>query len=95
MIVQVVYLEIQPDKLADIMNEAQTNARASREEPGVVQFDVLQQAGEPLKFMLYEVYKDSEALEAHRHTTHFQRWAEKGVPLLSKERVKVIYEKLS
>ena len=95
MIVQVVYLEVQPDKLADFMNEVHTNAKASREEAGVAQFDVLQQEGDPLKFMLYEVYRGSEALEAHRKTPHFQRWAEKGVPLLSKERVRIMYKKLN
>ena len=94
MITQVVYLEVQPNKLEEFTQEVQANAVASRGEAGIIQFDVLRQAGEPLKFMLYEVYTGEEAQETHRHTPHFQRWVEKGVPLLSKERVRVIYEKL-
>ena len=95
MIAQIVYLEVQHDKLEEFMSEVQTNATASRGEKGVVQFDVLRQENEPLKFMLYEVYTGSEALDAHRNTSHFKRWAEKGVPLLSRERVRVMYEKLA
>ena len=94
MIVQVVYLEVQADKLETFLDEIQANAQASRGEAGVAQFEVLRQEGEPLKFMLYEVYKGTEALEAHRATPHFKRWAEKGVPLLSKERVRVLYQTL-
>ena len=94
MLVQVVYLEVKPDQLAPFQLEVFANAQASRLESGVAQFDVLQQDGEPLKFMLFEVYYSADALEAHRLTPHFKRWAEKGVPLLSKDRVRVMYQML-
>ena len=94
MIYQVVYLEVQTDKLEAFKEEVLANAQASRAEPGVLQFDVLQQENEPFKFMLFEVYSGTDAQETHRNTPHFKRWVEKGVPLLSKERVRVIYEKL-
>ena len=94
MLVQVVYLEVQPEKLETFLAEARANAQASRAEAGVTQFDLLQQSDSPLRFMLYEVYRDEAALEAHRHTPHFQRWVEQGVPLLTGERVRVMYREV-
>jgi len=91
MIVQVVYLEVQTDKMESFLAEVLTNAQASRGEAGVIQFDVIQQIDDPSRFMLYEVYQDEAALEAHRHTPHFKRWVERGVPLLRGERVRVMY----
>ena len=90
--IQVVYLEVQPEKVDAFLAEATANARASRQEAGVVQFDLLRRADSPNKFMLYEVYRSPEALEAHRATPHFQRWLQVGVPLLTGERVRVLYE---
>ncbi|MEJ5223846.1 MAG: putative quinol monooxygenase [Anaerolineales bacterium] len=91
---QIVHLDVQPDKLAEFLSEAAANARASRLEPGVLQFDLLQHAEMPTKFMLYEIYTDAAALEAHRATPHFARWLERGVPLLTGERVRVLYHPL-
>jgi len=94
LLIQVVYLKVQPEKMDIFLAEATANARASLSEPGVVRFDFLQQADAPTKFMLYEVYRSAEALEAHRHTEHFKRWVEKGVPTLVGERVRVIYRNI-
>jgi autoinducer 2-degrading protein len=94
MLIQVVYLEVQPDKLDTFLAEAAANARASLTEPSVVRFDFLQQADSPAKFMLYEAYRSAEALEAHRHTEHFKRWVEKGVPTLVGDRVRVFYRNI-
>lgn len=95
MLIQVVYLEVQPEKREAFLAEARANVQASRAETGVMQFDLLQQNDDPTRFMLYEVYRDEAALEAHRHTPHFQRWAEQGVPLLTGERVRVLYREIT
>jgi len=94
MLVQVVHLEVQPDKLKNFLAEAGANVQASRREPGVIQFDLIQQVESPTRFMLYEVYQDEAALESHRHTPHFQHWLERGVPLLTGERLRVLYRRL-
>ena len=70
----------QVDKL---MKELLANAKAAREtEPGCLQFDVLVDPKDPAKLMLYEVYKDEAAFEAHQQAPHFKRYLEQGVPLL-------------
>ena len=94
MFIQVVYLEVQPEKLDTFLAEAAANARTSLTEPGVVRFDFLQQADAPTKYMLYEVYRSPNDLEAHKQTDHFKRWVEKGVPTLIGDRVRVIYNNI-
>jgi autoinducer 2-degrading protein len=48
------------------------NARASvREEAGCRRFDVLVPKGEADRIMLYEIYDDRAAFEAHLKTPHF------------------------
>jgi hypothetical protein len=51
MIVQVVYLEAKAESLENFIKEAAANAEKSRQEAGVIQFDLLQHGDEPTKFM--------------------------------------------
>ncbi len=48
---------------------------ASRQEPGCSMYLVHRHADEPRQFFIYEQYCDHAALEAHRHTPHFQQIA--------------------
>ncbi len=49
------------------------NADASvRTEPGCLQFDVLEPEGEGDRVLLYEIYSDQAAFEAHLRTEHFR-----------------------
>ena len=51
-------------------------AAASLErEPGCLRFDVCEVEDDPTGFVLYEVYADSAAYEAHGQTEHFARWS--------------------
>jgi (4S)-4-hydroxy-5-phosphonooxypentane-2,3-dione isomerase len=47
------------------------NARASREEPGCRQFDVCRDPADASRFVLYELYDDQAAIDAHMRTPHF------------------------
>ncbi len=48
------------------------NADASvRDEPGCLQFDVLEPEGEEGRVLLYEIYADQAAFDAHLKTEHF------------------------
>ena len=49
-----------------------SNARAScRDEPGCRQFDVLEPDGEADRILLYEIYDDRAAFDAHLKSRHF------------------------
>jgi quinol monooxygenase YgiN len=92
LITQLVYLAVSPENLDALVREAVENARQSRMEAGVLRFEVLQQVDNPTQLVLYEVYDSTEALEAHRQTSHFKRWQEKALPLLSKPRDRTLYQ---
>jgi quinol monooxygenase YgiN len=52
------------------------NARASLiDEPGCQRFDVLVPKGEEDRVVLYEIYRDAKAFEAHCNAPHFHTFA--------------------
>lgn len=59
---------------------------ASIKEPGVVEFQVGRSEEKPNLFALWEVYRDKDAVEAHRATEHFQRLVANGVRPLAQQR---------
>jgi (4S)-4-hydroxy-5-phosphonooxypentane-2,3-dione isomerase len=64
---------------------------ASINEPGVVRFEVGRSQEKPIVFALWEVYRDQEALSAHRSTTHFQRLVVDGIrPLAQHSDVEIV-----
>jgi quinol monooxygenase YgiN len=69
------------------MKKLADNAAAARKEPGCKQFDVLVDPKDKTKVMLYEIYNDEKAFEAHQQTPHFKKYVAEAVPLLaSRER---------
>ena len=71
----VVQIEPKPDKVEAFLELALFDARNSRKEPGCLRFDVLKHLDNPPRFSFYEVYQDDAAVQAHRQTPHFARWA--------------------
>jgi quinol monooxygenase YgiN len=67
---------------------------ASRLEPGCLLYVVHQRKDEPQKFLVYEQYKDEEALEAHRNSAHFEKYATNGVYTMIDERDAALYHPL-
>ena len=87
MFVLVVNIRIKPENVARFMGALGENARAARKEPGCKQFEVLVDPKDKTKVMLFEVYADEAAFEAHQQTAHFKRYLAEAVPLLaSRER---------
>ena len=87
MFVLSVDLRIKPENVEAFTTKAIENAADSRKEPGCRQFDVLVDPKDRTKLMLYEVYVDEKAFEAHQQTAHFKRYVAEAVPLLaSRER---------
>jgi (4S)-4-hydroxy-5-phosphonooxypentane-2,3-dione isomerase len=82
-----VQLSIKPENLDKFMSKLMENATAARKEPGCKTFDVLVDPQDKTKLMLYEIYADEKAFEAHQATPHFKKYLAEAVPLLaSRER---------
>jgi quinol monooxygenase YgiN len=69
------------------MAKVAENAAAARAEPGCRQFDVVVDPNDSTRLMLYEVYDDDKAFEAHQSGAAFKKYVAEAVPLLeSRER---------
>jgi quinol monooxygenase YgiN len=82
-----VMLRIKPENVERFMAQVLANGREARKEPGCRQFEVLVDAADRTKVMLFEVYDDEKAFEDHQQTPHFKKYLAEAVPLLaSRER---------
>jgi len=85
--VLVVNIRIKPESVGAFMQKLSDNARAARLERGCRQFEALVDPKDQTKVMLFEVYDDEKAFEAHKATPHFKKYLAEAVPLLaSRER---------
>ena len=87
MFVLSVSIRIKPENVDVWMKKALENAAGARREPGCRQFEVLVDPADRTQVMLFEVYDDEKAFEAHQQTPHFKKYLAEAVPLLaSRER---------
>jgi quinol monooxygenase YgiN len=75
MIALFVTLEVRPALRENLLAAITAQAAASLErEPGCRRFDVCVDTADPNRLLLYEVYEDEGALDAHGGTPHFALW---------------------
>uniref|UniRef100_A0A7S3DVV9 ABM domain-containing protein n=1 Tax=Entomoneis paludosa TaxID=265537 RepID=A0A7S3DVV9_9STRA len=72
----IVQATIEPDRMAEFLEMIQTNAEATRKEPGCLRFDVLRSQESPNEFFFYELYKNEQAIDYHKEQPHYNLWAE-------------------
>ncbi len=79
MISFIVRLRFRPEDRQDIAGFLRALAEASRREPGCVSYIPHTIESDPDTVLIYEQYRDEAAVEAHRATPHFGRWAVGGL----------------
>ena len=67
------------------------NARSSMKEPGIARFDVIQDSADPARFVLVEIYRNSDAPAQHKETAHYQVWRDRVAPMMAEPRTSVKY----
>jgi (4S)-4-hydroxy-5-phosphonooxypentane-2,3-dione isomerase len=67
------------------------NASNSVKEPGIARFDVIQQADDPTRFILVEIYKAVEAQAAHKETAHYAKWRDTVAEMMAEPRQGIKY----
>ncbi len=82
-----VQIQVHPSHLEAFRVATLANASASRREPGVVRFDVCQQADAPDRWVLWEVYRNAAAHAAHRETPHYATWRDTVEPMMASTRI--------
>jgi quinol monooxygenase YgiN len=86
-----VHIHVNPDAVETFKKAILENARGSIQEAGVVRFDVLQQAEDPTRFTLVEVYKTPEDQLKHRETAHYIRWRDSVGDMMAEPRQGIRY----
>ena len=89
MLIVHVHVQVKPDCIAAFQAATLANARASVQEPGIARFDVVQQADDPTKFVLVEVYRTTAAPAAHKETAHYATWRDTVAPMMAAPRTSV------
>jgi autoinducer 2-degrading protein len=91
MLIVHVHARVKPEFVEAFRQATVENARQSVREPGVARFDVIQQADDPTRFILVEVYRDAEAPAQHKQTAHYQRWRDAVAEMMAEPRTSVKY----
>jgi quinol monooxygenase YgiN len=91
MLILIVNIHIKADRIEAFSRATTENARHSRQEPGIARFDVLQQADDPSRFVLIEVYRDQAATVAHKATAHYHAWLAAVDDMFAEPRTRALY----
>jgi autoinducer 2-degrading protein len=86
MLIVHVSVSVKPESVEAFKVATVENARQSVLEPGVARFDVVQQADDPARFVLVEVYRSAEAAAAHKETRHYQVWRDTVAGMMAQPR---------
>jgi quinol monooxygenase YgiN len=94
MLIVQVHVHVKPECVVAFKAATQENARQSVREPGIARFDVVQQADDPTRFVLVEVYRTPDAPAAHKETKHYQVWRDAVAQMMAEPRTSVKFANL-
>jgi len=89
MLIVHVHVHVRPESIEAFREATVENARNSVREPGIARFDVIQQSGEPARFILVEVYRSAQAAADHKETAHYAKWRDTVAPMMAEPRASV------
>jgi len=91
MLIVHVHVRVKPEYVDAFRQATIENARNSVQEAGIARFDVVQQADDPTRFVLVEVYRTADAPAAHKETAHYQVWRDTVAEMMAEPRSSVKY----
>jgi quinol monooxygenase YgiN len=91
MLIVHVHVHVKPDTVDAFREATLANARDSVREPGVIRFDVVQQADDATRFVLVEIYRTAEDPSRHKATAHYAAWRDAVEPMMAEPRRSVKY----
>ncbi len=89
-----VHVHVKPEAIEDFKAISLENARNSVQEPGIARFDVIQQADDPTRFILVEVYRDADAPAKHKETVHYMTWRDRAIDMMAEPRYSIKYQNI-
>ena len=91
MLIVHIHVRVLPNVVEAFRAATIENARNSVQEPGVLRFDFVQQADDPTRFVLIEIYRTPEDAAAHKETAHYLRWRDTVTDMMAEPRSGVRY----
>ncbi len=91
MLIVHVHVQVKTEFIEAFRRATIENARNSVLEPGIARFDVIQQADDPSRFVLVEVYRTPAASAAHKETAHYATWRDTVTEMMVAPRTSVKY----
>lgn len=89
-----VQVRVKPEHVRAFIQATIKNAQASRREPGIARFDLLQQGDDPARFVLVEAYRTPEAPAAHKETGHYKEWRDAVADMMAEPRQSVKFSNI-
>lgn len=74
MIVTLVHVWVKPEHIDSFIAASTINHLNSIKEPGNLRFDLIQDANDRSKFVIYEAYESEAAAAGHKETAHYKKW---------------------
>ncbi len=90
--VTLVYVNVKEEYIDNFIEITKYNCENSRNEEGNIRFDLLQNVDDPKKFTLYEHFRDKNAVDFHKTTEHYKKWAATVEPYMAAKREKSVNE---
>jgi quinol monooxygenase YgiN len=91
MLIVLVHVHVKADQVAAFQTATRANRDASRQEPGIAQFDILQQHDDPTRFTLLEAYRTADAAAQHKATAHYATWRDTVAGMMAEPRTSTKY----
>ena len=82
-------LTAHPGKAADLQSLLASMAPFCRAEPGNLRWDVWRDSTHPERYVLDELYRNADAVEAHRQTSHYKDYLAR-IPALAERSALVL-----
>jgi quinol monooxygenase YgiN len=86
-----VHITVKQEAIDAFCRATAENARHSADEPGVARFDFLQNAEDPTRFVLLEVYRTPEDVARHKQTAHYDTWNQTAASMMAEPRTRGVF----
>ncbi len=94
MSIVLVHVNVKPERVADFILVTLENARNSKLEPGVVNFDLIQEEDDETKFIIFEEYQNKTAANQHKDTRHYRVWREAVMDMMAEPRKGIWFKRI-
>jgi len=86
--INVIDLDIVPADIDKFIEAIKENGAAAVKEPGCREFNIAVSPKDPNHVLLFEVYDNAAALDAHRATDHFKKYQATTANMVAKREVR-------